>query len=133
MADAQSTQSVSTGAQLRALLFAAERPVEIDVDLAGSYHVRCGDVRTCASTISEALRLALAEITGDVITMLDAMHRARVRLPEGGLGTLHRVTTRSRMATVRTDEGRWRHLPARCLTVLDSAITRSDCATIAEA
>lgn len=111
---------VGAGALLRSLLFASDHPVTIDVDANGEYHVRCGRVICAASTLTESLRQALVWVDGGE-AMTAAKNRTRVRLPEGGLGVLVRVTSRSRVATVRTDEGRWRHLPVGSLELMGDA------------
>lgn len=66
--------------------------------------------------------LAALEQGGLPVTVADAARRATVSLPEGGLGTLVRVDLVSRIATVRTLDGRHRRIPARALALSETQI-----------
>lgn len=83
-----------------------------------TFCVLAGHVAGQAQTLGGALGRVYEAFTADEpINVLHAKQRARVRLPEGGLGTLTRIGPRSRQATVLSDEGRWRHVPVRSLTL----------------
>ena len=116
MGAAASEPRLGTGSMIRTMLGMGGVSVEIDRDAHDNYcvtvHGQRSGWRGCAETLTLAVRRAYEDMTrNEPITALHAAQRARVRLPDGGLGVLTRVSTESRRATVLTDEGRWRHLP----------------------
>ena len=120
-----SETGTSTGALLRSLLWlAGDDAVLLSATPDGNYCVSVARrAMATAGTLTAALSTALAQIDSSdgSLTIEHASKRARVRLPEGGLGTLTRISPRARVATVRTDEGRWRHLPAASLALYDES------------
>ena len=61
-----------------------------------------------AASLTRALGAAHLAVTRDEpITARHARDRAKVRLPNGNVGTLWRVTLTTRRATVRTNSGGW--------------------------
>lgn len=83
-----------------------------------------GSTVATAQTLRQAVEgvLRAIESGGLPVTVSDAARRATVRLPEGGVGTLVRVDTRSRVALVRTLDGRHRRIPARSLALSEVEI-----------
>lgn len=51
------------------------------------------------------------------VTISDARARVAVTLPDGTVGVLIGLTYRTRMAKIRTGDGRYRRLPASMLTL----------------
>lgn len=108
---------------LLALLAQPDTHVEFDRDYAGMYcvAVRPQGAHGRGQTLTQAIAQAFDEVFRFApVSARHARDRARVRLPEGGLGTLVYLNAQSQTAHVITDERRHRHLPARSLTLVES-------------
>lgn len=90
-----------------------ELPVLVGASIAGiETTFRAG------ANLQEALGHLVKSLSHDRLTLHHAATRAKVRLPEGGIGTLIFLDRSHVMASVRTEEGRTRNLPASLLTLL---------------
>jgi hypothetical protein len=124
----QGQLSVST--MLRAMLEAGAQRINIVMRDGGenvrrplyvvTAHMEAAPVHGQATSLGRATALVYEAVVHDQhLTPTHARDRARVHLPDGGLGTLTHVNMHQHRATVQTDEGRWRHLPLASLSLYE--------------
>lgn len=72
-----------------------------------------------ADSLCESAVALLAAVAPHRLTVAHAANRAKVRLPEGGIGTLTYVDTSGVMAKVKAADGRHRLLPCSLLELVE--------------